>query len=200
VDAAYPDAIRDALQIIGTGGGRAAALHLIAWRDRAVFLADTSIHIDPGPQELADIAIAAADAARTFDVEPRVAFLSFSNFGSVAHTSARRSAQAARLLTAARPALVVDGEMHVDVALSPDVARRFFPHSRIQGDANVLVCPDLASANIGYKLLEHLAGGESVGPILLGLRKPVVVSYQAASAQTLVHLASIALARAGAQA
>ena len=88
--------------------------------------------------------------------------------------------------------------MHVDVALSPPVAEALFPHSLIQGDANVLICPDLSSANIGYKFLEYLAGGEVVGPILLGMRKPVVVSYQSASAQTLVNLACIALARGAA--
>ena len=89
----------------------------------------------------------------------------------------------------------IDGEMHADVALSPRVAARLFPDSVIQGDANVIVCPDLASGNIGYKLLEHLAGADAIGPILLGIRRPVVVCYQAASMQTLVNLTAIALAR-----
>jgi len=121
--------------------------------------------------------------------------LSFSTFGSVKHEDARRVVQAVGIVREERPDLIIDGEMHVDVALSQEVAENLFPHSRIQGDANVLVCPNLTSANIAYKFAEYLAGGDVVGPILLGLEKPVVVSYQSASAQTLVNLACVALAR-----
>jgi phosphotransacetylase len=101
---------------------------------------------------------------------------------------------AVRIVRRERPDLKIDGEMHADVALSPRVAERLFPDSAIRGDANVLVFPDLASGNIGYKLLEHLAGAEAIGPILLGMKRPVVVCYQAASVQTLVNLATIAVA------
>jgi malate dehydrogenase (oxaloacetate-decarboxylating)(NADP+) len=130
-------------------------------------------------------------------MEPRIAMLSFSTFGSVRHPDAQNVVQALAIVREERPDLVIDGEMHVDVALSPEVAERLFPHSRIQGDANVLICPDLSSANIAYKFAEYLAGGEVVGPILLGMRKPVVVGYQSAGAQTLVNLACVALARKG---
>jgi malate dehydrogenase (oxaloacetate-decarboxylating)(NADP+) len=195
VNTSYPEAVRDVLQITGTDGGKASALHVMVLKDRTLFLADTSINIEPTASELADIAIAAADAARTFDVEPRVAVLSFSNFGSVPHAAARRAEEAVHLVRQRRPDLRIDGEMHADVALSARVAARLFPDSVIQGDANVLVCPDLASGNIGYKLLEHLAGAEAIGPVLLGIRKPVVVGYQASNLQTLVNLTAIALAR-----
>ncbi|MFV1958119.1 MAG: NADP-dependent malic enzyme, partial [Planctomycetota bacterium] len=182
INVTYPNALRDALQIIGTRGCRASALHLIAMKDRTLFVADTSINIDPSARELADITIAAADTARAFDFDPRVAMLSFSTFGSVEHPKARRVIEAVEMVRTERPDIVVDGEMHVDVALSSEVAERLFPHSRIQGDANVLVCPDLSSANIAYKFAEYLAGGDIVGPILLGMRKPVVVTYQSANA------------------
>jgi malate dehydrogenase (oxaloacetate-decarboxylating)(NADP+) len=196
VNRTYPDGVRDALQLIGTkNGAKASALHVMVLKDRTLFLADTSLNIEPTARELADIAIAAADTARGFDVEPKVAVLSFSNFGSVSHPAAKRAEEAVKIVRKDRPDIVVDGEMHADVALDPRFGRKLFPDSLIDGDANVLVFPDLASGNIGYKLLEHLAGADAIGPLLLGMRKPVVVSYQGASVQTLVNLASIALAQ-----
>jgi malate dehydrogenase (oxaloacetate-decarboxylating)(NADP+) len=195
VNRSYPTTVRDAFEIIGTRkGGRAAAVHLMALKDRTLFLADTSLNIDPTARELADIAIAAADMARRFDFEPRVAMLSFSNFGSVQHPQAHRSAEAVRMVQAERPDIVIDGEMHADVALDRRRGNHLHPSSLINGDANVLIFPDLASGNIGYKLLEHLGGAEAVGPILVGMKHPVVVSYQTASVQTLAHLTAIALA------
>ncbi len=195
VNRGYPLGVRDTFEIIGTReGGKAAAIHLMVMKDRTLFLADTSLNTDPTARELADIAIAAADLARRFDHEPRVAMLSFSNFGSVEHPQAARAAEAVRLVRKDRPDIVIDGEMHADVALDRSLGNRLHPDSLINGDANVLIFPDLASGNIGYKLLKHLAGAEAIGPILSGMRKPVVVSYQAASVQTVVNLTSIALA------
>jgi malate dehydrogenase (oxaloacetate-decarboxylating)(NADP+) len=124
-----------------------------------------------------------------------VALLSFSNFGSVDHPDARKVERAVALARAARPDLVVDGEMHADVALDRASARTLFPQSVIDGDANVLVFPDLASGNIGYKLVQHLARAEAIGPLLLGLRLPVAVCYQASSVPNLVHLAAILASR-----
>ena len=202
VNRSYPHAVRDTFEIIGTRKGRkAAAVHLMVLKDRTLFLADTSLNTDPSARELADIAIAACDMARGFDFEPKAAMLSFSNFGSVEHPQAKRAREAVELVRKDRPDLVIDGEMHADVALDRQQGKRFYPHSLIDGDANVLIFPDLASGNIGYKLLEHLAGAEAVGPILVGMREPVVVTYQAASVQTLVNLTAIALAeKAGAAA
>ncbi len=195
VNRGYPLGVRDSFEIIGTRkGGRAAAIHLMVLKDRVLFLADTSLNTDPDARELADIAIATADLARNFDYEPRVAMLSFSNFGSVEHPQAQRVKEAVGLVRQDRPDIVIDGEMHADVALDRGLGNRLHPHSLINGDANVLIFPDLASGNIGYKLLEHLADAEAVGPILTGMRKPVVVSYQAASVETVVNLTSIALA------
>ena len=194
VNRSYPQAVSDTFEIIGVRkGSKAAAVHLMVLKDRTLFLADTSVNTDPTARDLADIAIATADMARRFDFEPKVAMLSFSNFGSVDHPAARRAREAVRLVQEERPDIVVEGEMHADLALSRTRGKRLYPHSLIDGDANVLIFPDLASGNIGYKLLEHLAGAEAVGPILVGTKHPVVVSYQSASVQTLVNLTSIAL-------
>ncbi len=196
VNRTYPECATDAFQIIGTKEGvKSAALHLMLMKDRTLLFADTSLNVDPTASELADIAISAADAARAFDLEPRVAMLSFSNFGSVDHATARKSVEAVNMVRAKRPDIIIDGEMHVDVALDRGSGKRLHPHSLIDGDANVLIFPDLASGNIGYKLVEQLAGAEAVGPILIGMQKPVVVSYQAASPAMLVNLASIAVAK-----
>ncbi len=195
VNRSYPKCVTAAMQIIGTTGGRdAAALHLMVTKDRNLFFADTSVHINPSAEELAEIAIAAADAARAFDEEPRIAVLSFSNFGSVDHAAGRNAEQAVKLVRQMRPDLRIDGEMHADVALDPEYAESAYPHSLIQGDANVLVFPNLSSGNIGYKLLEHLSAAEAIGPILLNMNQPVVVGYQAVNVQTLVNLISIAIA------
>ncbi len=197
VNRSYPSSVRDALEIVGTGPGqRAAAVHVMVLKDRTLFLADTSLNPDPDARQLANLAISTADMAKGFDFEPRVAMLSFSNFGSVAHPKARRSAEAVDIVRRERPDIVIDGEMHADIALDRRVGNQFHPHSLINGDANVLIFPDLASGNIGYKLLEHLAGAEAVGPILVGMRRPVVVSYQAARVQTLINLVSVALSTA----
>ena len=131
--------------------------------------------------------------ARRFDVEPKVAMLSFSNFGSVEHPQAQAAAQAVRLVQEERPDITIDGEMHADVALDRRRGNQLHPHSLINGDANVLIFPTLASGNIGYKLLQHLADASAVGPILTGMKHPVVVTYQTASVQTIAHLTSIAL-------
>ncbi len=195
VNRGYPLGVRDTFEIIGTReGGKAAAVHVMVLKDRTLFLADTSLNTDPSARELADIAIAAADMARRFDFDPKVAMLSFSNFGSVEHPQARRAAEAVKLVQSERPDIVIDGEMHADVALDRRRGKSLHPESLIDGDANVLIFPDLASGNIGYKLLEHLAGADAVGPILVGMKHPVVVSYQTASVQTLSNLTAIALA------
>jgi malate dehydrogenase (oxaloacetate-decarboxylating)(NADP+) len=166
-------------------------MHIMVMRDRTLFFADTSLNIDPTAEDLAHIAVQAAASARAFGYEPRVALLSFGNFGSVDHPAARKVQEAVRLARTLDPSLVVDGEMHADVALDRASGRTAFPQSLIDGDANVLVFPDLAAGNIGYKLVQHLAGADAVGPLLLGMRLPVAVCYQASSVQNLVNLAAV---------
>ncbi len=189
----YPDTVRPALQVVGLrdDASRVSALQLLVLKDRVYFCADTMINIEPSAEELAEIACLAADMAQAFDIEPRVAMLAFSSFGSVRHPAAERVAQAVKLARLRRPALVIDGEMHVEAATVPEIARENYPHSRIQGDANVLIFPDLASGNIGYKLVQRLGRAEVIGPILMGTRRPVNVLQPGVTAAEVASLTAI---------
>jgi malate dehydrogenase (oxaloacetate-decarboxylating)(NADP+) len=193
MERSYPETIRPALQIVGLreGVSRLSALHLILLKDRLFFCADTMINIEPTAEELAEIACLAADTARFFDIEPRIALLAFSSFGSVRHPIAERVARAASLVRDRRPELIVDGEMHLEPALVEEIAREYYPHSRIQGNANVLIFPDLASGNIGYQMARRVGRAEVIGPILMGMRRPVNVLTPAATAADIVTLAAI---------
>jgi len=193
MDRSYPETIRPAIQVVGLRAdvSRIAALHLLALKDKVYFFADTMVNIEPDAEELAEIASLAADAARAFDVEPRIAFLAFSSFGSVPHEKSLRVARAVELLRQRRPELVADGEMHVDTALDAEVAERNYPHSRIKGNANVLIFPDLTSGNIGFKLVQRLGRADVIGPILMGMGAPVNVLAHDADVDQIVNLASI---------
>ena len=189
----YADTIRPAIQLIGLREGisRVSALQLLVLEDRLVFCADTMVNIEPSAAELAEIAELAANTAQLFDIEPRVALLSFSSFGSVRHPLSDRVAAAAAILRSRRRDLIVDGEMHVDPALVEEIARESYPHSAIRGDANVLVFPDLAAANIGYKLVHRLGHADAIGPILMGIRRPVGVLQPGSTVNDIVNLAAI---------
>ncbi len=189
----YPETVRPALEIVGLAPGvrRASAVMACIQPEQVYLLTDTAINIDPDAEALAEIALLAADLAENiFDFEPRVALLSFSNFGSVKHPSARKVADALGLVQRARPDLVVDGEMQADTALSKVVAS-VFPHSRIQGDANVLVFPNLEAGNIGYKMVANISHAATIGPILCGLARPVAVLNHVATVDEIVRAAAI---------
>jgi malate dehydrogenase (oxaloacetate-decarboxylating)(NADP+) len=194
----YPDAIRPLLQIVGTRDdvGRAIGAFLVTVRNRSFLVADATVNVEPGASDLADCAIHAAQLARRFRLEPRVAMLSFSNFGSVDHRLTRITREAVRLVRERAPDLVVDGEMQADTAVTPELAQTHFPFSAVPGDANVLIFPDLTSANIAYKLLHRLGGAEVVGPILVGMRKPVHVLHPGSEVEDIVNLAAIAAVEA----
>jgi malate dehydrogenase (oxaloacetate-decarboxylating)(NADP+) len=189
----YPETIRSAIRLVGLAPGvsRISALHLLVLKDRLFFFADTMVNIEPSSSELAEIACLAADTARVFDIEPRVAMLSFSSFGSVRHPLAERVADAVDIVRRQRPSLVIDGEMHLDSAVVEEIVREHYPHSRIKGDANVLVFPNLAAGNIGYKLVQRLGTAEMIGPILLGVRHPVSVLQHGTTVADIVNLAAI---------
>jgi malate dehydrogenase (oxaloacetate-decarboxylating)(NADP+) len=193
LDRAYSETIRPALQIVGLreGVSRVSALHLLVLKDRLVFFADTMVNIEPTPDELSEIAALAADTARFFDIEPRVALLAFSSFGSVRHPKAERVARAVELLRERRPDIVADGEMHAATALVEEIVRNTYPQSRIRGDANVLVFPDLTSGNIGYQLVQRLGRAEVIGPILMGMRRPVSVLNPGVTVADIVNLTAI---------
>jgi malate dehydrogenase (oxaloacetate-decarboxylating)(NADP+) len=173
---------------------RAAGLYLMISEDgRAVVLTDPTVNFDPSAEELADIAVMAADRARAFGLEPRVALLSFSNFGSTRHPRSAKMAAATALVKRRRPDLMVDGELMADVALSPQLRSDDYPFSTLLGEANVLVFPSLEAANVAYKLLQHLGRAVAIGPILVGMAKPVHVLSRGAEVTDIVNIAAIAV-------
>jgi malate dehydrogenase (oxaloacetate-decarboxylating)(NADP+) len=196
LDRRYPDTIRPALEVVGLREDvkRLSAGHLLIFKDRQFFCADTMINIEPTAEELAEIAWLAADAARFFGIDPHVAMLAFGTFGSVRHPIAEKVARAVQIVRQKRPDIVIDGEMHLEVAVTPEIARDQHPHSRIQGDANVLVFPDLAAGNIGYQLVRRIGRGDVLGPVLLGMRQPVTVLPPTASTSEVISAATIAAA------
>ena len=190
----YPDTLRPALQIIGVKESvtRVAGVHMLIVDDRVFFMADTTVNIQPTAEELAEIAIGAAEVAREFHIEPRVAMVSFSNFGSVKHPFADKVRRATELVKQRCPELEIDGEMQIDTAVMPELIEEFFPFSTLKKAANVLVFPELQSANLGYKLLQRLGGAEAVGPILMGIRKPVHLLQHGCDVRDIVNMAAIA--------
>ncbi|MGH7503044.1 MAG: NADP-dependent malic enzyme [Longimicrobiales bacterium] len=190
----YPDTIRPALQVIGLRKGvtRAAGVYCMVLKDRILFFGDATVNIEPSADELAEIALMAANLARYhFDLTPRVAMLSFSNFGSVDHPLARKVKDATAIARARQPTLIIEGEMQADTALVPEISETAFPHSAIAGNANVLIFPDLQAGNIAYKLVQRLAGAEVIGPILTGLRKPVNVLNHYSSVTEIANITAI---------
>jgi malate dehydrogenase (oxaloacetate-decarboxylating)(NADP+) len=155
-------------------------------------IADTTVNINPTAEELAEIALCSANVARAFNIEPRIAMLSFSNFGSVKHEQAKKVALATKIVKAKDPDLMIDGEMQADTALMPELMKKYYPFSKLTESANVFICPDLTSGNIAYKLLQRIAGLTAVGPILLGLSKPVHVLHRALDVNQIVDMAAIA--------
>jgi malate dehydrogenase (oxaloacetate-decarboxylating)(NADP+) len=190
---AYPETIRPAIQILGLkpGVSRASAAHILVLKDRIFFCADTMVNISPNAEELAEIALLAADLATNFGAEPKVGMLAFSSFGSVPHPISKKVADAVEIVRKKNPKIVVDGEMHLDTAVVEEIVTKNYPHSRIKGDANVLIFPDLTSGNIGYKLVQRLGNADALGPILLGVRKPVNVLQHGMTVAEIVNVAAI---------
>ncbi|MBP1643003.1 MAG: Malate dehydrogenase (oxaloacetate-decarboxylating) Phosphate acetyltransferase [Acidobacteria bacterium] len=189
----YPDTIRPALQVIGTQPGfrRVAGAYLLVLKDRTFLLADTTVNIDPDAETLAEIAIATAAFARRFNVKPRVAMLAFSNFGSNPHPSARKVRRAVEIAREREPGLMIDGEMQADTAVTPAILEEHYPWSELKGGANILIFPELQSANAAYKLIWRLAGAEAIGPILLGMARPVHVLQKGVEVSDIVSMAAI---------
>jgi malate dehydrogenase (oxaloacetate-decarboxylating)(NADP+) len=193
ISQSYPDTLRPAIQAIGSKpGSRLAGIYMMIFKKRVLWFADTTVNIEPNAEELADIAIQTADLARSFMVEePRVAMLSFSNFGSNSHQSAARMREAAEIVKSRAPGLVVDGEMQADTALRPEISKESFPFNQVPGNANVLIFPDLQSGNIAYKLMARMGSAEAIGPILVGMNKPVFVLQQNSDVNDVVNMAAI---------
>jgi malate dehydrogenase (oxaloacetate-decarboxylating)(NADP+) len=190
----YPDVIRPALRIHHTapGAARAAGVYIMIVDDRVYLFTDATVNIDPTAEDLAEIACLAADYAKQLEIEPRVAFLSFSNFGSTPHPLSEKVQKAVALTKARRPDLVVDGEMQADTAVVSEIVEERYPFSAVR-DANVLVFPSLESANIAYKLLARLGNAKAIGPILLGMGAPIHVLQTGDDVNAIVQIASVAV-------
>jgi len=192
----YPDVIRPALQVIEVRHGtrRVSGVYVMITPKREIyFLADATVNIEPSAEDLAEIAVNTAELARRFDVEPRVAMLSFSNFGSSRHPLAEKVRKAVELVRLRAPALMVDGEMQADTAVAPEILDESFPFSTLKGGANVLIFPNLEAGNIAYKLMAHLAGADKIGPILMGMSRPVHVLQWGVEVNDIVNIAAIAV-------
>jgi malate dehydrogenase (oxaloacetate-decarboxylating)(NADP+) len=192
----YPDTLRPALQVIGVREGihKVSGVYLVITRKGDLyFLADATVNIEPTAEDLAEIALCAAAEARRFDVEPRVAMLSFSSFGSTKHPACDKVRRAVELARYADPSLIVDGEIQGNIAVSAKKLEAAFPFSRLKGGANVLVFPDLQSCNIACKLLGPLGGADVVGPILAGMAKPVHLLQRGVEVEDIVNMTTIAV-------
>ncbi|MEO7218856.1 MAG: NADP-dependent malic enzyme [Gemmatimonadaceae bacterium] len=191
----YPETIRPALEVIGAHPktGLVSGLYMLVFEKTVVFCADTTVNINPTSEQLARIAYAASRLARMLGIEPRVAMLSFSNFGSVKHPDARKVSDAVAILRDRYPDLMVDGEMQADTAVDEVILSKTYPFSTLKEPANVLIFPDLSAGNIAYKLLNHLGGATAIGPILVGMDRAVHVLEQGADLQEIVNMAAVAV-------
>ena len=190
----YPDVIRPALRIHHTreGASRAAGVYIMIVDDQVYLFTDATVNIDPSAEDLAEIACLAANFAKTIELEPRVAFLSFSNFGSTPHPLSEKVAKAVEIVKERCPDFTYDGEMQADTAVVPEIVDERYPFSAVR-DANVLVFPSLESANIAYKLLARLGNAKAIGPILLGMGAPVHVMQTGDEVADIVQIASVAV-------
>jgi malate dehydrogenase (oxaloacetate-decarboxylating)(NADP+) len=193
----YADAVRPSLEVIRTRTGkRAAGVYIVVTKNDFKFFADCTVNIDPSPEEMAEIALTTADLARYFDVEPHVAMLSYSSFGSASGPSATKVRNATAIARQRRPDLQIDGEIQMTPATNAETRGLEFPFATLKENANVFVFPNLDAANISYQMLEALGGAEVIGPVLLGMHKPVNVLQMGTSVQAIVNLAAITALRA----
>jgi malate dehydrogenase (oxaloacetate-decarboxylating)(NADP+) len=191
----YPEVIRPALQILEVEKEKkiVAGLYAMVFKNEMIFFADTTVNIDPSAETLAETAILSADAVkRIFNTSPKIAMLSFSNFGSVRHPRTQRMADAALIVQEKRPDIMIDGEMQVDLALDAELMSTNYTFSQLKGRANIMIFPSLEAGNIAYKLMARLGGAEAIGPILLGLEKSVHVLQRHCDVETIVRMSAIA--------
>ncbi|HUJ76373.1 MAG TPA: phosphate acyltransferase, partial [bacterium] len=194
----YPQIIRPALQIVGLrpDARSVSGFYMVVYRDRTLLLADTTVNEEPSAEVLADIAINSAKAARFLGLTPKVAMLSYSNFGSVRNEDLDRITRALELAKEREPGLMIDGEMQAHLAVNAELRQRHYPFCDLKGSANVLVFPNLHAANNAYRLLQELSECEIVGPILMGMAKPVNVLSQEALVQDVVNMTAISVLEA----
>ena len=192
----YPDTIRPALHTIGTeeGVGKIAGMYLMLTKKGPLFLADTTVNFNPTAEELSEITLMVAKEVRQFNITPRIAMLSYSNFGSSNSPEAKLVADARKIIKQKMPSLIVDGEMQASVAFNNELMKENYPFCElVDKNVNTLIFPNLASGNIAYNLLKELDTADAIGPILLGLKKPVHVLQLGSSVRSIVNMAMIAV-------
>ena len=194
----YPNTIKPALQCIGIKEGLkvVSGLYIVVTKKDVFFFADTTVNINPTSSELAEIAISAADTAKSFDVEPKVAMLSFSNFGSAKYPESTKVKEAVKIVHSLRPDLMVDGEMQADTAVVTQILENDYPFSVLKGKANVLIFPDLNAGNIAYKLMARIGEATVIGPVLMGMKKPVHILQRGATVDDITNMTAIAVLEA----
>ncbi|PWT72417.1 MAG: NADP-dependent malic enzyme [Bacteroidetes bacterium] len=192
----YPDTIRPALQVIGTEEGvdKIAGMYLLLTKKGPLFLADTTVNFNPTAEELADITLLVAKEVRNFNLTPRIAMLSYSNFGTSSSPEAKLVAKATRIVKEKQPSLIVDGEMQASIALNNEILKENYPFSQlVDQEVNTLIFPNLAAGNVAYNLLKEVGGADAIGPILLGLKKPVHVLQLGSSVRSIYNMALVAV-------
>ena len=198
-DRPYVDTIRALLPLVELKPGvkHAAGMHVLLVEGKVFIFADTTVNIEPDAPHLVEISLLAAEVARYFNLEPRLALLSFSNFGDNNHPKARKVREAVALLHRDHPDLIADGDMHGDVAVLPEFSAQNFPHSRVRGQANVLIFPDLMSGNIAYKLVGNIGRREVIGPLLIGLKYPINIIAYNSDVREIVNMTALSAFQAG---
>jgi malate dehydrogenase (oxaloacetate-decarboxylating)(NADP+) len=191
----YPSALRPALHTIGMQNGveSVAGLFMLVFQDQLYFFADTTVSIDPTAEDMAETAILTADFVRRLSINPRVAMISFSNFGSARHPESDKVKRAVEIVKELRPDITIDGEMQADTAVVDGILKTRYPFSDLKRPANVLVFPNLTAANASYKLLSRLGGATAIGPVLLGMAKPVHLLQRGATVEDITNLAAISV-------
>jgi len=197
----YPETVRPALQIIGKDDGvrNIAGLYMLVFKNERVFIADATVNINPNEEELAEIAILSANKVKQLGVTPKIAMLSFSNFGSTKHPYVDKARKATEIVKKLRPDLMIEGEMMADTAMTPEMITEYFPFSALKERANLLICPGLTSANIAYKLLHTIGGAVAIGPILLGIKHPVYLLGPGNYVDDIVNITAMAVFEAEAK-
>lgn len=194
----YPETIRPALQCVGIKEGSkvVSGLYIVITKKDVYFFADCTVNVDPSAEELAHIAISTAETVQKFDIEPKIAMLSFSNFGSAPYPQSNKVKEAVNIVKKLRPNLIIDGEMQADTAVVPEIREKQFPFSALQGKSNVLIFPNLESGNIAYKLMARIGQATVIGPVLMGMRKPIHVLQTGATVDDIINMTAIAVVEA----